>query len=333
MLPPSKKRGKRDDKRCKSPQSDKSAPDAAYEFESPELSDNLGDDDIADIMEDVTVEDVEMEEDQSLFDSGFGSMKSFSVKEKQKSKDDTKSKELESGKGTIKIKPLKSPYSRHPKRKAAKFRQAAKNNVKSQNSAVEKEQNKARFESGVGCIKSRNQEDEHISYFLNSKEWEPGKEHVTKKKTLDHPTSRRSRRNAIKPHQNFKNISPRTLAGKLGSPSKAKSRKTSREKSSDVDSGKDSPKVLRTARSRRLQQRSLRKNAKSNYHTRSSGLKLLGQQEENLKFLIRKRKRRRSLRHDVTDDEEEIKKAAGSLMRLAGFLLNSPKSTNSLESK
>jgi len=230
---PSRKKIKREDKRCKSPESDKSAPDAAYEFESAELSDEFPDDVIADVAEDVVVDDDETE-DQSLFDSGFGSMKSFDLREKQNSppkKVSVSSRIPDSKRKLLQIKPLLNPNSRQPKRNAASKR------------------------------------------------------------------------------RNVKNLS--------------RAREQSRDKSSDVDSGKDSPKVVRTSRSRRLKQRTFRKNNKSNYNTRSSGFKLFGQKEENRKFTIKKRKRRQSFKRDETDDEEEVKLAAGSLMRLAG-LLKSP---------
>ena len=245
MAPPSKKKIKREEKRCKSPQSDKSAPDAAYEFESAELSDEFADEVIFDVAEDVVVDDVDPAEDQSLFDSGFGSMKSFAVRDKHNS----------------------------PKKKTA--------------------------------------------------EKSPSKRKSPRIKPLSNPNLPRAKRNASKSQRSAKTTTTSQLpASKSRIP--AKVRRISREKSSDVDSGKDSPKVVRTSRSRRLKQRSFRKNNKSNYHTRSSGFKLLGQKEANRKFTIQKRKRRQSLKSDATDDEE-VKLAAGSLMRLAG-LLNSPTS-------
>ena len=251
-LPP-KKKNKREEKRCKSPQSDKSAPDAAYEFESAELSDDFADDGSDWIVEDVVIDDKEECEEQSLFDSGFGSMKSFKLRDDPKRKTATSSK-------TEKSKML-------------------------QNKALNKAHSRSLRNNPI--------------------------------RSTRRPTQRKSKALSVR-------IKPPCP--------KPKAQKSSKDKCSDVDSGKDSPKVIRKSRSRCLKQRSLRNNSK--YHTRSSGCKLLGQTDEKHKFSIRKRKRRLSIRSGavVTDEDEEIKLAAGSLMRLAG-LLHSPTSSPSKRGK
>lgn len=76
-------------KRSESSDSEKSAPDAAYEFESREFSEEeeLHMDAVQDIMEEVMVGSDD--EKPSLFDSGFGSMKDFDVKRNQKNPEES----------------------------------------------------------------------------------------------------------------------------------------------------------------------------------------------------------------------------------------------------
>ena len=244
LMPP-KKRTKRE-KRSKSPQSDKSAPDAAYEFETG-LSDD-DDDVINDIIEDIGVkEEVVESEDQSLFDSGFGSMKNFNLKNKLNSS---------------------SRPSKTTKNRGRKKKKTPKNQT--------------------GCKSTR----------------------YVKRIPVAKP-QRKNKNAAHKLAVRIKKNSPLTARCKT---------RQEKEKNSDVDSGKDSPKVDRSGRGRRSNSILRRKGNQSCYHTRSSGCKLLGQDKGEKT----KRKRLLSRRSNVSDDEE-IKLAAGSLMRLAG-LLSSPAS-------
>nr|NP_001071716.1 transcription factor protein [Ciona intestinalis]BAE06449.1 transcription factor protein [Ciona intestinalis] len=231
--------------RCVTPESEKSAPDAAYEFETEddgleEDDDDVIIDDMMVVMEDVKVEGSDDEksenEEPSLFDSGFGSMKSFRHKsgKKRKSKEDLQ--DVSKSRKTS-----KSPGTKSGKSLQGKSR--TKKSVKSKNKKL-----KVRI----------------------AKE---GVKQVNKKST----PVKRSR------------------------------------KISDADSGKDSP-----------QTKSLRFNP-SNYHTRSSGHKLLGQDAAL--------SRKRLISGRASDEEEEeIKLAAGSLLRLAG-LFSSPSGGRSLRSK
>ena len=244
----SKKKLKRDDKRCKSPESDKSAPDAAYEFESAGFSDdenllvvdNMSDELADDMVIEYAESDVEAEEG-SLFDSGFGSMRSDPMKRGGKAI---------TGRGK-----RARTEPRSPVRKST--RGAKRANVKATESSANARRNGKRKLSGLSV-------------------------------RLKETNSRR-----------------KTAPNKIGS---------------DVDSGKDSPKIKRANRARRVRQRSYRRNNQSNYHTRSSRFKLLGQEKESPPKRSSRRKRKQSCR---CNDDEEVKLAAGSLLRLAG-LLKSP---------
>lgn len=136
-------------------------------------------------------------------------------------------------------------------------------------------------------------------------------------------TSKRSKKNSIKrnkPAKKTDKLKSRSLTVRLKNTETKKKEASRKNNGSDVDSGKDSPKVVRAGRSRRLRQRSYKRTNQSTYHTRSSRYKLLGQEKKLSPKRVSKRKRKMSCR---LNDDEEVKLAAGSLMRLAG-LLKSP---------
>uniref|UniRef100_H2Z4A7 Fork-head domain-containing protein n=1 Tax=Ciona savignyi TaxID=51511 RepID=H2Z4A7_CIOSA len=114
-----------------------------------------------------------------------------------------------------------------------------------------------------------------------------------------------------------KSSKPKKLKVRISKESpKQTSKKTPVKRSrkvSDADSGKDSP-----------QTKVVRQNP-SNYHTRSSRHKLLGQ--DSLAS------RKRLLSGGSCDEEEEIKLAAGSLLRLAGLITSPQSSARSLRPK
>ncbi|CAK8679915.1 unnamed protein product [Clavelina lepadiformis] len=261
---PSKKKIKTaEQSRCRSPESEKSAPDAAYEFETRGFSEDDLDDDIINVIAEEqviysdagsdTVDDSDDDDQQSLFDSGFASLRNYKMKNSQKRK------------------------------------------------------------------LSNSLDDEESRQQNSSKRKRKEKKTETKKKTKKHQ-SKSSNSNSNKKLMKRKSRPMKVKLSKSASSPTMKKKMTPEKKNSDVDSGKDSPKVDRCSRGRRLKQRNSKRRGNSNYHTRSSGHKLLGQEPVKRK---RDAVRKRNFSEQSPDEEEEIKLAAGSLLHLAG-LLKSP---------
>lgn len=262
-----------DHERCASPESDKSAPDAAYEFETEDWRSSDDEGENALVMDDVG-DDVTEEDDvsQKLFDSGFGSMRSFSMKNRKRKQ----SSELQ-----------KSSKKRKKSSSSSIKGKSTKEGLKKSSSSGGKRKMKVRLPA-------------------------PGKKSSPAKKEKKDPVKRE-------------------------------------RKNSDVDSGKDSPKVSRVQRKRKsvptpipMRSRnsqeipdrpriSFRNSASpSQYNTRSSGRRLPGRSKDSngktTPTASRRsaRMRKRLMSEESKDEDEEIKLAAGSLLRLAGLTPLSP---------
>ena len=266
--------------RCVTPDSEKSAPDAAYEFETGWItSDEEGEGAraIEEIMADEQEqeEEEEDEEDKDLFDSGFGCMRRRRGRKGRPQK--RRRSHCETGIGPKRVK----PDPRIAKRKTRKA-PILERSTKRESSSAQNSRLRVRI-------------------------------------------SARSKKRPVSPKNKRKPVSKRE------------------RKLSDADSGKDSPKVVR-ARRRRVatsapikmhkiekkrsspptttsHHRTTRQSAsftrsRAIYSSRSTGT-MLGRKDK------KKRQKRARLASNSRDDEEEIKLAAGSLMRLAG-LITSP---------
>nr|CAB3246931.1 FoxN2/3 [Phallusia mammillata] len=268
------------EERCASPESDKSAPDAAYEFETGDWGSSDDEADHGLVIDDVTEGDVTEEDEasQKLFDSGFSSMRSYKMKDRKRKRSS------DVGKSTEKKRKISSSSSH----RSGSSKEDAKKN-KSKKLSPSKRKLKVRLAAS------------------NKKQ---------------------------------------AVSQKAKKPQVAVKRE---QKNSDVDSGKDSPKVSRVQRKRKIIQSPLPMKSRdrqeildrpritfrdssspSQYNTRSSGRRSPPRLKEDKKkkMVLASRRsarmRKRLMSEESKDEDEEIKLAAGSLLRLAGLTPLSP---------